>query len=98
MSFADLSKTSAADVIDLLGADAIYIWGCGATKTCNVVHDRQVEFRDEDGTSFYGDTIDVLVAEIEASDVGDEIQIDGKTYSIGRILEDDGVVRKVAVQ
>lgn len=98
MTFRETSKSTAEVLFDVLDDEGIYTFSCGTMITCRVIYERQVEFVDGEGSSFYSDTVDVLSAEIEASDVGDTIQIGGRVYTVGRIIEDDGIARKLAVQ
>lgn len=82
------------------GADelATYSYGAGGSvPNVRAVLDRDIEIYDEDQLPLRVTTISVPVKAVPKSQRGDSIVMDGRTWHVNRILDDDGYHRVIEV-
>jgi len=102
MGFAEVQAQAAEDILTHMGASATFTPSEGDAVTCNVFVEKNVEMEPagyearawETGTTILA-VLDVLGKE---PDSGETFEVGDDTYTVKRVLENDGVFVKVAVK
>lgn len=96
MSLADLRAELATEVLVELGETASYQLVTGGDPlTLQVRHYRQVELYGDDGTlSVFEHVVGISVADIAKPVKGDQVTLDGRTYKVGRLIDQRGDIRR----
>ena len=102
MPIEDLLDSAAADIVAHGGREATYTNALGVSADLRVFFAQEVEMQPDGqvGPAWAQlETVQGLLADFgQEPDEGDTIEIDGTTYNVTRVLDNDGRWVKVAVK
>lgn len=101
MGAKEIFEQAVADILDVLGEDAVFTPAAGDPVSLKVDLDRETAFQPGADMTVWesGATIEYVLSDIgREADAGETFAIGAETFTVAAVVENDGFTVKVAVK